>query len=67
MKKDLEQSINDHMEVKKQNEESIQETSRTKAELAKAEEQARDAESKCRSLEVTLEEERKEREVNATL
>merc|ERR1711915_39689 len=70
LKKDLAASMADSLASKQKSEESIQQALAAKTELTKMEEITRDAEGKIRSLEITLEEERKERkflETNAKI
>ena len=59
--KDLEASLAECLSSKQKAEECMQATSNAKTELARVEEKAREAESKLRSVEVTAEEERRER------
>jgi len=59
--KDLEASLAECLSSKQRAEECLQATSNAKTELARVEEKARDAESRLRSVEVTAEEERRER------
>jgi len=59
--KDLEASLAECLISKQRAEECMQATSNAKTELARVEEKAREAESKLRAVEVTAEEERRER------
>ena len=62
LKKDLEASISENISNKQMNEESMQQARTAKIEQNKAEERAREAEGQVRSLEVTLEQEKRERQ-----
>ena len=59
--KDLEASLAECLTSKQRAEECMQATSNAKTELARVEEKGREAESKLRAVEVTAEEERRER------
>ena len=61
LKKDLEASIAENILNKQKSEESLQQALGAKTEQTKTEERAREAEGQLRSLEVTLEQERRER------
>jgi len=68
LRKDLEASLTECIASKQKSEESIQQSLSAKTELTKMEDKAREAEGNVHSLEITIEEERKERkllEVNA--
>ena len=62
LRKDLEASISENISGKQRSEESLQQALAAKTEQNKAEERAREAEGQLRSLEVTLEQERRERQ-----
>ena len=62
LRKDLEASISENISGKQRSEESLQQALVAKTEQNKAEERAREAEGQLRSLEVTLEQERRERQ-----
>ena len=62
LKKDLEASISENICSKQRSEEAVQEALSAKAEMKGAEERAREAEGQVRSLEITLEQERRERQ-----
>ena len=61
LKKDLEASIADNVNHKQRSEESVQQALSARTELTRVEGELRETEGRVRSLEVTLEEERKER------
>jgi len=66
LRKDLESSLSECLASKQKSEESIQQALLAKTELTKMEGQAREAEGKVHSLEITIEEERKERKLLET-
>jgi len=63
LKKDLEASLSECLASKQKSEESIQQALSAKTELTKMEDKAREASGKVHSLEITIEEERKERKL----
>jgi chromosome segregation ATPase len=63
LRKDLEASLSECLASKQKSEESIQQALSAKTELTKMEGKAREAEGKVHSLEITIEEERKERKL----
>merc|ERR1712106_176589 len=63
LRKDLEASLVECLASKQKSEESIQQALSAKTELTKMEEKAREASGKVHSLEITIEEERKERKL----
>eukprot|EP00092_Neocalanus_flemingeri_P096298 GFUD01122575.1.p1 GENE.GFUD01122575.1~~GFUD01122575.1.p1 ORF type:complete len:1513 (+),score=587.82 GFUD01122575.1:87-4625(+) len=66
LRKDLEASLTECVASKQKSEESIQQELSAKTELTKMEEKAREAEGKVHSLEITIDEERKERKLLET-
>jgi len=66
LRKDLEASLSECLASKQKSEESIQQALSAKTELTKMEDKAREAEGKVHSLEITIEEERKERKLLET-
>ena len=61
LKKDLEASITENIAAKQRSEEAVQQSLAAKTELTRAEEKVREVEGQCRALEVTLDQERRER------
>ena len=62
LKKDLEASISENICSKQRSEDAVQEALSAKSEMKGAEERAREAEGQVRSLEITLEQETRERQ-----